>query len=129
MTRFDVIYIAELMRTIAITTVSVWSLASSALNIWPTEAVSISTVDFSFMVHVKRIAATKMIATISAKYLKPARSISFTPVAPAMRPSFCTQITVPIVMIAEPTPAQDLASVVRFSRSFPPSVKAGIIDQ
>ena len=29
----------------------------------------------------------------------------------------------------EPTPAQERAMVVRFSLSFPPSVKAGIIDQ
>ena len=33
------------------------------------------------------------------------------------------------VISADPTPAQDLASVVRFSLSLPLSVKAGIMDQ
>ena len=48
---------------------------------------------------------------------------------PNIFPKACTAITVITMIIAEPTPAALLASVVRFSRSLPPSVNAGIIDQ
>ena len=40
-----------------------------------------------------------------------------------------THFIVIIVTRAEPTPEQERAIVVKFSRSFPPSVNAGIIDQ
>ena len=57
----------------------------------------------------------------SANHLKP--TLSFAP------PKACTASIVKIVMSAEPTPAQDLASVVSPSRSLPESVNAGIMDQ
>ena len=56
-----------------------------------------------------------------AKYLKPALSLP--------PPNSSTHFTVMMVIIAEPTPAQLLPSVERFSLSFPLSVNAGIIDQ
>ena len=62
-----------------------------------------------------------MTAMISAKSLNPTLS------SPA--PSIRTHFMVIMVISAEPTPAQERARVVRFSRSLPPSVNAGIIDQ
>ena len=65
------------------------------------------------------------------KYLNPTISIIFAPASlPAKAfPSIGTSIIVNTVTIALPTPALVRASVVRFSRSLPPLVKAGIMDQ
>ena len=71
--------------------------------------------------HVIPIATTKNIAIIKANHLKPTTSSPF--------PRAGTTIIVIIVITAEPTPAQDLAKVDNPSLSFPPLVKAGIIDQ
>ena len=61
------------------------------------------------------------IAMINANHRKPTLSFPL--------PRACTQSIVMIVITAEPTPAQERARVVKPSRSFPPSVKAGIMDQ
>ena len=115
-------YRAQLIRTMVITTTMAWSFERSALNICETEGESTLTVDFSLMVvQVSVIAITKMIATMRANHLKPALSLP--------PPRACTHIMVITVIMADPTPAQERASVVRPSRSVPPSVKAGIIDQ
>ena len=65
------------------------------------------------------------------KYLKPIRSSiwALSPSFANLAPRACTLIIVMIVMMAEPTPAQERARVVSPSLSLPPSVKAGIIDQ
>ena len=88
----------------------------------PTEGESTSTVDFS-LITTQAITSntTNSTAMISAKYLKPALSLP--------PPSSSTHFTVIMVIIAEPTPAQLLPRVERFSLSFPLSVNAGIIDQ
>ena len=125
-------YIALLMRTIATTTAIVWSFPTRALNICPIVAVCMSTVDFSrIFAQVRAINTTNKMAMIIVKYLKPTRSSICAPApSPAnFTPSAWTLIIVIIVIIAEPTPAQERASVVRPSRSLPPSVNAGIIDQ
>ena len=114
------------------TTVSAWSFLISALNICLTETVFISAVDFSLTkMQVRIVKTTKMIATASANHLKPISSTvlasAFAP--PNALPRNWTAIIVTMVMIALPTPAQERASVVRPSRSLPPSVNAGIIDQ
>ena len=86
------------------------------------EGESTSTVDFSLIIRqAKEITATKTIAMIKANNLKPSCSSPF--------PSAGTQSMVITVIIAEPTPAHDRASVDNPSLSCPPSVKAGIIDQ
>ena len=108
--------------------VSAWSLRNSARNISFTVAVSIFTEDFSLIE--RQVIVIKMknkTAIISAKY--PSRSISDALSPPASLPSVDTESTVMIVTMAEPTPAQERAIAERFSRSFPLSVKAGIMDQ
>ena len=88
----------------------------------PTDGESTSTVDFSLMVRqVMLMNTTNKIAMMSANHLKPLRS------SPA--PNAYTHFMVMMVTIAEPTPAQERPSVDNPSRSFPPSVNAGIIDQ
>ena len=111
------------------TAVIAWSLRSSARNISLTETVFISTVDFSLTkTQVRIVNAMNRIATTSANHLKPTSSMS-PPSAPNSLPSIGTAFIVRIVMIALPTPAHERASVVSPSRSLPPSVNAGIIDQ
>ena len=77
------------------------------------------------------IIMTNNTAIISANHWKPHRSTSLAAsVFPKKSfPRAGTAIMVMTVISAEPTPAQDLASVVRFSLSLPLSVKAGIMDQ
>ena len=119
---------AELMSTMATVTVMAWSFWIKALNICPTETVSISAVERSFtLTQVRTVQITKITDTIRLNHLKPRISTSLA-VAPAA-PRACTPIMVTTVMMALPTPAQDRARVVRPSRSLPPSVKAGIMDQ
>ena len=60
----------------AMTTVMAWSFSIRARNMAPTEAVSISTVDFSLILtHVMVIKRIKRTATPIDRYLKPFRSI------------------------------------------------------
>ena len=123
------------MSTIVITTVIAWSLDTSARNICFTEGAFRSTVDFSLMFRqVMSIMMTNNTAIINANHWKPHRSTSLVTAAASVFPrkSFPragTAIMVMTVISADPTPAQDLASVVRFSLSLPLSVKAGIMDQ
>ena len=63
---------------------------------------------------------TNSTAMIKAYHLKP--TLSYFEIA-------CTILIVKMVTRAEPTPAQVLARVVSPSRSLPPFVNAGIIDQ
>ena len=81
--------------------------------------------------HVISINTIKSVAMMSANHLKPAISTSLAEASlPTMAlPIILTTITVKIVISAEPTPAQERASVVSPSLSFPDFVKAGIIDQ
>ena len=151
--RLDVMYNEQLISTIVTTTVTAWSLEKRALNIWLTVGDCIFTVDFSLMqIQVMVINTIKSMATISVNHLKPSLSISLPASSPAsftaseasaafpaststalsefpILPSIGTHIIVITVIIAEPTPAHERASVERFSLSLPPSVKAGIIDQ
>ena len=104
------------------TTAIAWSLPSSARNISLTVGASMSTVDFSFTVtKVITINTMNSMEIISENHLKP--SLSSAP------PMAWTAIMVTTVMMAEPTPAMDLAKAERFSLSLPLSVNAGIIDQ
>ena len=75
------------------------------------------------------IKTTNKIAIARAKYLYPSRSVSTSLLPPAKFPRADTLSTVIILIIAEPTPAQDRARAERFSLSFPLLVKAGIMDQ
>ena len=123
---------AVFTRTMAMVTVMAWSFWIKALNICFTETVSIAAVDFSLTFRqVRPMKTINSTPTMAAKYLKPTTSISFAPAfSPAnMAPSRGTSIMVKTVMMAAPTPAQLRAMVVRFSRSLPPWVKAGIMDQ
>ena len=80
------------------------------------------TVDFSLtLTHVIVVKSTNKIAMMSANHLNPTRS--------SPPPRRYTHNIVMIVMMAEPTPAQERAIVESPSRSLPPSVNAGIIDQ
>ena len=92
------------------------------MNICPTEGESTFTVDFSLMLtQVMVMNTTNSTAMISANHLKPRSSLPC--------PSQTTHFTVIMVTMAEPTPAQERARVDSPSLSFPPWVKAGIIDQ
>ena len=96
------------------------------------ETVSISAVDFSLtLTQVRIVKRMNRAAMMIEKYLKPTISIILAPASePAnILPSIGTSIIVKTVTIALPTPALVRAMVVRFSRSRPPSVKAGIMDQ
>ena len=85
--------------------------------------------DFSLTkTQVRIVKMMKITATIKANHLKPTSSTSPS-AAPNILPSTGTIFMVRMVMIALPTPAQERASVVSPSRSLPPSVNAGIIDQ
>ena len=64
-------------RTMAMTTVMAWSFWTRALNMSPTEAVCISTVEVSLIfMQVTAIKAINRTATMMARYLKPFTSTS-----------------------------------------------------
>lgn len=104
------------------TTTMAWSLENSARNISLTVAVFISVWLLSFISAQHTISVTtNTIDTISATYLKPARSLS--------PPSAPTSSIVNIAISAAPTPAQVRPTTERFSRSAGVLVTAGIMDQ
>ena len=120
------------MRTMAAVTAMAWSFCTRALNIFPTETASMPAVDRSFtFTQVRTVKTTKSTATRRENHLKPTISIILAPASRGAKrfPRMGTSIMVNTVTRALPTPALVRARVVRPSRSRPPWVKAGIMDQ